>query len=86
MTGNTNSGLFTVAPTVSPNGTLTYTSSGVSGSATITLVLKDDGGTPNGGKDTSVPHTFAITVTGGNTAPTTLGLAKCHRARGCPQQ
>jgi Immunoglobulin domain/Putative Ig domain len=32
--------------------------------------LKDDGGTANGGTDTSVPQTFTITVMGtGNTAP-----------------
>ena len=35
---------------------------GQTGSATVTVVLKDDGGTANGGRDTSDPHTFTITV------------------------
>ena len=32
------------------------------GSATLTLTLKDDGGTANGGVDTSAPQTFTITM------------------------
>jgi VCBS repeat-containing protein len=35
---------------------------GQTGSATVTVVLKDNGGTANGGHDSSVPHTFRITV------------------------
>lgn len=35
---------------------------GQTGSATVTVVLKDNGGTANGGRDTSDPHTFTITV------------------------
>jgi hypothetical protein len=46
----------------SDRGTLTFTPSGKSGSATITVVLKDNGGTANGGADTSEPHTFTIKV------------------------
>jgi hypothetical protein len=68
--GNSNPGLFTPGgqPAVTRNGpqsdrgTLTFTPSGNSGSATITVVLKDDGGTANGGADTSEPHTFTIKV------------------------
>jgi len=42
---------------------LTYTPApGKTGSATITLVLKDNGGTANGGQDTSASRTFEITV------------------------
>jgi hypothetical protein len=45
-------------------GTLTFTpAQGKTGSATVTVVLKDDGGTANGGEDSSVPHTFQIVVT-----------------------
>jgi hypothetical protein len=68
--GNSNPGLFTSSgqPAVTRNGaqsdtgTLTFTPSGGSGSATITVVLKDNGGTANGGADTSEPHTFTIKV------------------------
>ncbi len=70
VTGNTNAALFSVAPAVSPTGTLTYTpAANANGSATITLVLKDDGGTANGGVDTSAPQTFVINVTAVNDAP-----------------
>lgn len=70
VTGNTNSALFTVQPSVSPTGVLTYTPAGnTSGTAAITIVLKDDGGTANGGVDTSAPQTFNITVSAVNDAP-----------------
>jgi CSLREA domain-containing protein len=63
VTGNTNPGLFTVGPAVDSSGTLTYTiAPATSGSATITLTLSDNGGTANGGQDTSAPQTFVITV------------------------
>ncbi len=70
VTGNSNPGLFTPGgqPRVtrdgarSREGTLRYTPSGQSGSATITLVLRDNGGTNDGGVDTSAPHTFTIRV------------------------
>jgi hypothetical protein len=70
VTGNTNPGLFSAGPAVSPTGTLTYTSApDANGSATITIVLKDNGGTANGGVDTSAPQTFTITVNAVNDAP-----------------
>ncbi|VTR93766.1 Hemolysin-type calcium-binding region domain protein OS=Rhodopirellula maiorica SM1 GN=RMSM_03614 PE=4 SV=1: VCBS: FG-GAP: VCBS [Gemmata massiliana] len=62
VVGNTNPALFTVAPTIAPDGTLTYTATGVPGTATITVVVRDSGGTANGGTDTSVPQQFSITV------------------------
>jgi hypothetical protein len=46
----------------SPEGTLTFTPSGKRGSAAITVVLKDNGGTANGGADTSAPHSFTIRI------------------------
>jgi HD-GYP domain-containing protein (c-di-GMP phosphodiesterase class II) len=69
-TGDTNPALFSVAPSVdSATGTLVFTpASGVYGTATITLVLHDDGGTANGGDDTSAPQTFTILVAGPPTA------------------
>jgi hypothetical protein len=69
ITNNTNTGLFSAGPAVSSTGTLTYTPSGTSGTATITLRLKDNGGTANGGVDTSPTQTFVITVTATNAAP-----------------
>ena len=70
VTGNTNPGLFSAAPAISPTGTLTYTpAANASGSAIITIVLKDNGGTANGGQDTSAPQTFTITINAVNDAP-----------------
>jgi hypothetical protein len=70
VTGNTNPGLFSAGPAVSPTGTLTYTPApDANGSASITIVLKDNGGTANGGQDTSAPQTFTITVNAVNDAP-----------------
>ncbi len=70
VTGDTNPGMFAVAPAVNPvTGTLTYQlAPGATGSATITLVLKDNGGTTNGGHDTSVAHSFTISVVQAPTA------------------
>jgi Bacterial Ig domain/FG-GAP-like repeat len=71
IAGNTNTALFSAGPAVASDGTLTYTSTlGVSGTATITLELHDDGGTANGGVDTSGQQTFTITVTDVNDPPT----------------
>ena len=51
VTNNTNAALFSAGPAVSPTGVLTYTpATNQFGSATITLVLKDNGGTANGGR------------------------------------
>jgi CSLREA domain-containing protein len=70
VTNNTNTALFSFGPTVSSSGQLSYTlAANANGSATITLVLKDNGGTANGGVDTSAPQTFTITVTPVNDAP-----------------
>ncbi len=70
VTNNTNPGLFAQQPEVGANGLLQYTLlSDVPGSADITIVMKDDGGTANGGVDTSAPQTFTITVTAFNDAP-----------------
>lgn len=68
---NSNPGLFAVAPAIDAGtGTLSFTTADdANGSASITIVLRDDGGTDNGGNDTSPPHTFAINVTAVNDAP-----------------
>jgi hypothetical protein len=70
IVNNNNNALFSAQPAVAPNGTLTYTSSAnANGSATVSLVLKDNGGTANGGVDTSAPQNFTITVTPVNDPP-----------------
>jgi uncharacterized repeat protein (TIGR01451 family) len=70
VTGNTNAALFFNPPTVSPDGTLSYTlAPNAHGTATITLLLQDNGGTANGGDDTSAPQSATITVTPVNDAP-----------------
>ncbi len=56
--------LFEVAPSIDATGKLIYTpKTGVTGSATISVTLKDDGGTGNGGVDTSAAQTFTISLT-----------------------
>ena len=55
--------LFTVPPSLSSDGTLTYTPRLLGlGIATVTVYAVDDGGTANGGKDASPPQTFTIAI------------------------
>lgn len=62
--GVSNPGLFTVLPALGSTGTLTYTvAAGVSGASTFDVITQDNGGTANGGIDTSAAQTFTITVT-----------------------
>ena len=71
ITNNTNAALFSTVPAVSSTGVLTYTpAANANGSATITLRIRDDGGTANGGVDVSATQSFTITVTAVNDAPT----------------
>ena len=65
VTANTNPTLFAVAPAIDPaTGNLTYTpAANANGTADITITLSDDGGTANGGVDTSAPVMFTVTVT-----------------------
>jgi len=70
LVSNNNSSLFAVQPAISPAGTLTYTPApNANGSATITVFLKDDGGTTAGGQDTSGTEIFLITVLPVNDPP-----------------
>ena len=53
------------------DGTLTYTpATGAHGTTTVTITAVDDGGTANGGIDTSAAQTFTITIT--NLPPTAV--------------
>ncbi|MBV8516271.1 MAG: tandem-95 repeat protein [Acidobacteria bacterium] len=70
VTGNSNPSLFSVAPSIAPDGTLTFTpAANAFGSSTITVTLSDDGMTANGGADTSAPQSFTITVNNVNDEP-----------------
>ena len=70
VTGNTNAALFSAGPAVAANGTLTYTpAANANGVATITIEIDDDGGTADGGVDTSATQSFTITVTSVNDTP-----------------
>ena len=70
---SSNPALFTAGgqPAVASDGTLTFTpATGAHGTATITIRAIDDGGTANGGIDTSAAQTFTITIT--NLPPTAI--------------
>ena len=62
--------VFAQQPTISPEGTLRYAvNSQASGSSTVTVVLRDSGGTARGGADASPPATFTVTLDTANDAP-----------------
>jgi VCBS repeat-containing protein len=68
---NDNNALFSTQPSVDATGKLSYTPApNRNGSATVTVKLHDNGGTANGGVDTSPAQTVTITVTPVNDAPT----------------
>jgi hypothetical protein len=60
---NDNGALFSTAPAVAPDGTLRFTPApNANGAATVTVTAHDDGGTANGGSDTSTPQSCTLTV------------------------
>jgi len=64
---------FTAGPSINAAGDLTYTlAPNSNGTATFSVVVKDNGGTANGGIDTSTAHTFTITATPVNDPPTVV--------------
>src|SRR6266545_2332385 len=68
VANNSNPALFAVASAISSTGTLTYTpATAVSGTALITIALMDNGGTTNGGINTSATQSFNINVLEGGT-------------------
>jgi hypothetical protein len=82
-----NPSLFTVAPTIAPNGTLTYTAApNAFGTATFDVVVQDNGGTGNGGVDTSTTQTFTLTVNSVNDAPSVTPGANQSLAAGAGAQ
>ena len=68
--GADNPGLFSVQPSVAPDGTLTFMpAADANGVANVTVTAHDDGGTTGGGVDTGSPQTFTITIGPVNDAP-----------------
>ncbi|MGC3979509.1 MAG: Ig-like domain-containing protein [Paludibacteraceae bacterium] len=73
ITTNNNNSLFAVQPYIDANGNLIYTpASNASGVATVTVKIKDDGGTANGGINESATQTFTITINPVNDAPAAI--------------
>ena len=57
LVSNSNNALFSAQPVVSPTGTLTFApAAGATGVATVTVLLRDNGGVADGGVDTSAPR------------------------------
>jgi CARDB len=73
---NTNNGLFSVQPSISPTGTLTFTPLAMAsaGTATVSVQVRDSGGTTDGGVNTSAVQTFVLNLII-NTAPTDINLS-----------
>ena len=63
IVANNNNSLFAVQPAIDASGNLTYTpAANMTGTATVTVKIHDNGGTANGGVDTSAAQTFTILV------------------------
>ena len=61
---NNNNALFAVQPAIDASGALTFTPAmDASGIASVNVSVQDNGGTANGGVDTSAAQTFTITIT-----------------------
>ncbi len=70
IVSNNNNALFAVQPAIAINGSLSFTpAANQNGIATVTVQLQDNGGTANGGVDTSLAQTFTIAVTAVNDVP-----------------
>ncbi|WP_343993664.1 Ig-like domain-containing protein [Nocardioides dubius] len=73
---NSNNQLFGVQPSVGADGVLRFTPDPAqTGTATVTVRITDDGGTANGGTDTSAPQTFTITTVPPGPAITSIAPA-----------
>jgi len=70
IVSNGNNSLFSAQPAISATGVLTFTpAADAFGSAAVSVQIHDNGGTANGGVDTSAVQTFALTVNPVNDAP-----------------
>jgi hypothetical protein len=67
---NDRPGLFLVGPAIDSAGTLTFTPTpNAFGTSIVTVVLRDNGGTADGGNDTSAPQTFEVRILPVNDPP-----------------
>ncbi|MEM7705904.1 MAG: hypothetical protein AAF358_10155 [Pseudomonadota bacterium] len=58
-----NADLFAIPPAIDAAGNLTYTPAvGAEGTSEFTALVRDNGGTENGGRDRSTPQTFTVRV------------------------
>src|SRR5437773_11579477 len=81
IVSNNNTTLFSGQPAASARGTLTYTpAANKNGSATGTVQVHDNGGTPNGGVHTSAAQTLPIAVTPVNDPPTLSTAGKSSKS------
>lgn len=63
IVNNNNNSLFSVQPNVNAMGALNFTSAaGLNGTAVVTISIMDNGGTDDGGVNTSASQTFNITI------------------------
>ena len=70
LVSSDNPTLFSAAPSISTDGTLTFTPApDAHGTTLVTVQAQDNGGTGPLGVDTSAPQTFLITITPVNDAP-----------------
>ena len=73
---NNNTYLFAVLPAISPDGALRFRSAdNAHGTATVTVRLRDTGGTAHGGVEASATQSFAITIVSVNDDPTISGIS-----------
>ncbi|MEZ6090707.1 MAG: Ig-like domain-containing protein [Pirellulaceae bacterium] len=75
IVGNTNPDLLASPPVITPSGTLVYSpAADQHGTTTISVRLRDDGGTENGGVDVSSVQTFDIVVAPAVNDPPTFNI------------
>jgi PKD repeat protein len=82
-----NASLFADPPRIDGTGRLTFTPEpNTAGSSSVSVTGKDDGGTANGGSDTSASASFVITIRAVNQAPTLDGISDRTIREDAPSQ
>jgi len=77
-------GTLTATPSITLDGTLHFSLSGRGGIATVGVTVQDDGGTANGGQDTSIEQTFTISVARGADLSVTIDDGTAFASGGYP--
>ncbi len=75
IVSNNNNAIFGTQPAISRTGKLIFAPNGTSGSATVTVQIQDNGGTANGGQNTSGSQTFQIIFSEAGLSPASGGAA-----------